>query len=403
MFFGWRVVAGSFVALLLVLGFFTYTFTLLVVPLREEFDVGLEHVMYAPTLAPLAALLTNPIFGEMVDRYPVRWLMTVGCILTAAGFYAMSVASSIDLFIVAYAVTFAVANGLAGIMSAGAAVSRWFVRSRGRALGITMIGTSAGGIALPALATWWLETGGWRGTMENLALFALLVVTPWVWLNIHGRPSDLGLEPDGDGVAPVGGMPPPPSRAMREIVLQREFWLIGISVGLLAGTFSAVLANLSPYATELGASKVQASTLILLLALSGMIGKLAFGMAADLFSLKWGLASSQALSGLAFLLFATEPSYAFMIVAAVCMGFSTGGFLPVWNAMLARVFGVDSYGRAMGAMGPVVTLLVMPAFILVGRMHDLYGSYVSILLLFSMLIVVAMALLLPVRVPDEDE
>ena len=55
----------------------------------------------------------------------------------------MSISNSIGMFVVAYAVTFAVSNGLAGIMTAGAAVSRWFVRSRGRALGITMIGTSA--------------------------------------------------------------------------------------------------------------------------------------------------------------------------------------------------------------------------------------------------------------------
>ena len=42
MFFGWRVVAGSFVAMMLVLGFFTYSFSLFVTPLREEFGVGLE-------------------------------------------------------------------------------------------------------------------------------------------------------------------------------------------------------------------------------------------------------------------------------------------------------------------------------------------------------------------------
>lgn len=403
MFFGWRVVAGSFVSLMLVVGFFTYTFTLFVNPLREEFGVGLEQVMYAPTLAPFLALLTSPFFGVMIDRYPVRRIMTVGCLLTAAGFYSMSLANSVGGFIVLYALTFALSNGLAGIMTAGAVVSRWFIRSRGRALGITTIGTSVGGMVVPALATWWIAEFGWRDSFENLALVMLLLVTPMVWFNVHGRPADLGLEPEGDGTATVAApteeLPPP--LGMKQIASRREFWLIGLSVGLLAGTFSAVLANLAPYATELGASKVEASTLVLLLALCGLVGKLLFGIAADRFHLTWGLWTSQALAGLAFLLMALEPGYALVVLAAMCMGFSTGGFLPVWNAMLARIFGVDSYGRAMGLMGPLITLLTMPAFILVGKMHDRFGDYVTVLMLFGALIVVAMALLAPVRIPDE--
>ena len=403
MFFGWRVVAGSFVSLMLVVGFFTYTFTLFVNPLREEFGVGLEQIMYAPTLAPFLALLTSPFFGIMIDRYPVRWIMTTGCLLTAAGFYTMSLANSVASFIVLYALTFALSNGLAGIMTAGAVVSRWFVRSRGRALGITTIGTSVGGMVVPALATLWIAGSGWRGSFENLALVMLLLVTPMVWFNVRGRPSDLGLEPEGDGataaVADTVELPPP--MGMKEIVSRREFWLIGLSVGLLAGTFSAVLANLAPYATELGASKVEASTLVLILALCGLVGKLLFGVAADRFHLSWGLWTSQALAGLAFLLMSAEPAYSMVVLAAMCMGFSTGGFLPVWNAMLARIFGVDSYGRAMGLMAPLITLLTMPAFILAGKMRDGFGDYVNVLLLFSGLIIVAMAMLVPVRIPEE--
>ena len=132
MFFGWRVVAGSFVSLVVVVGFFTYTFTLFVTPLREEFGVGLEQVMYAPTLAPFLALLTSPFFGVMIDRHPVRIIMTVGCLLTAAGFYALSLAASISTFILLYAITFALSNGLSGIMTAGAVVSRGDLREHGR-------------------------------------------------------------------------------------------------------------------------------------------------------------------------------------------------------------------------------------------------------------------------------
>ena len=68
--------------------------------------------------------------------------------------------------------------------------------------------------------------------------------------------------------------------------------------------------------------------------------------------------------------------------------------------MMAMVFGVDSFGRAMGAMAPLITLFVMPAYVLVGRLHDLQGDYTGSLLVFIVLIVLAILLLAPVRLPD---
>ena len=56
MFFGWYVVGGGFLAQLLVVGFFTYAVSLLVVPVREEFGVSLEQVMYSLTVGTFAGL-----------------------------------------------------------------------------------------------------------------------------------------------------------------------------------------------------------------------------------------------------------------------------------------------------------------------------------------------------------
>ena len=405
MFFGWRVVAGSFVAMMLVLGFFTYTFTLFVTPLREEFGVGLEAVMYSLTLGTLLGLVVSPLSGILIDRVPIRALMTAGCLLVALGFWAMSRSSSIGMFNLIFALTFSIGNGIAGTMPGSAVVSRWFIRSRGRAMGITTIGTSVGGMTLPGLATWWMAESGWRGTLENFALVALFVVTPWVWFNIRSRPSDLGLLPDGvkeDPDAPAAPVETGEAPGMLEIVRRKEFWLIGLSVGFLIAAFSATLANLSPYAVELGASKAQASTLITLLAITGLIGKLIFGAAADRFSLKWGLWASQSLVGVALVLMIIQPPYPLLVFAALCLGFATGGLLPVWNSMMALVFGVNSFGRAMGIMGPLITLFVMPAYVLVGRLHDLQGDYTGSLSVFLLLIVLGIALLAPVTLPDGD-
>ena len=139
------------------------------------------------------------------------------------------------------------------------------------------------------------------------------------------------------------------------------------------------------------------SSLIMVVALAGFAGKLLFGFAADKFSLKAGLWTAQLLVILGFVTLAQEPTYPLMVLASALVGLAAGGMLPVWGAMTAHAFGLASYGRAMGLMGPLITLCIMPAFPLVGRLFDLSGSYVSSLYLFAGVTVVAAALLLPLN------
>ena len=64
---------------------------------------------------------------------------------------------------------------------------------------------------------------------------------------------------------------------------------------------------------------------------------------------------------------------------------------------MAKLFGLASYGRAMGLIGPLVTLCVLPAFPLAGRLYDLSGDFKLTLFVFSGVVVAAGVLLIPLR------
>ena len=403
MFYGWRVVAGAFAGMVLVNGIFTYAFTVLVDPIRNEFNASLEQVMYSLTLGTFCGLLVGPVVGILIDRYSVRYLMTLGCLIMAIGLYAISTAQSIGHFNILVGITMALSMGTVSSMSGSAVVSRWFTVSRGKALGIASMGTSLGGVIVPALLAWWVELYGWRGALQNLALTAAVVVMPFLWLTIRSRPEDVGLQAEG---IPAEAQQPGASAAqvlgMADIVRMRAFWLIGLSMGLVFAAFSSMMANLAPYAARLGVGEGAISTMIAVLAMGGLVGKLVFGTAADRIDLKHGLWAAHALLGTAFLILLAEPAYPWLLVASVCFGLSTGGLLPVWNALVARVFGVDSFGRAMGAMGPLITLSIMPAYALVGRLFDTTGSYSLGLWVFNGFILGAAALLLPLKIKSHS-
>ena len=203
MYYGWRVVGSAFIAQLFVVGFFTYAVSLLVEPIRSEFGVSLEQVMYSLTAATFVGLFMQPIGGILIDRYSVRTLMAIGALLYALGLYAAANSASLVQYIVFFALTMAIANAMVGSLSASAVISRWFTASRGRALGIAAIGTSVGGVIIPALISYWLGSVGWRGALENLALAVLVIVLPVVIIGIRSHPADVALmaEPSPAGVA----------------------------------------------------------------------------------------------------------------------------------------------------------------------------------------------------------
>lgn len=404
MFYGWRVVAGAFTGMMLANGFFSYAFTILVDPIRAEFGASLEEVMYSLTIGTVFGLIVSPITGVLIDRHSVRALMTLGSLMVAAGFYLTSIATSITFFNLSIGLTMAMAMTYTGSMAGSAAVTRWFTRSLGKAMGIAAMGTSMGGIVIPALLTYWLNSDGWRGALQNISLVTLLLVTPILWFSIRSRPADVGLQPEAEAeteatAATTEYKENTVSLDMSQIVRMREFWFLGLSMGLVFSSFASMLANLAPYATRLGISEADVSSMIALLAFGGLAGKLAFGMAADRINLKVGLWIAHALLGTAFVILIFEPPFALLLVASFSFGLSTGGLLPVWNAMVAKVFGVDSFGRAMGVMGPIITLNIIPAYIIVGRLFDSTGSYTAGLILFSFVIGLAAIMIVPLRLP----
>jgi predicted MFS family arabinose efflux permease len=402
MFFGWRVVGGAFFGMLLANGLFTYGFTILVNPIRAEFGASLEEVMYSLTMGTMGGLIFGPLIGICIDRYSVRLLMTLGCLVSAALLYAVSNTQSVLAFNLTFGLSMSLCMGTMSSMTGSAVVARWFTVSRGKALGIAAMGTSLGGVIVPALLTWWVESSGWRGALENMSLLILVLATPVIWLNIRNRPQDLGLHADGIVEPNVeAGAGAANALGMGDIVRMRSFWLIGLSMGMVFAAFSSMLANLSPYAARLGTGEAAISTMIAVLSIAGLVGKLVFGTAADRINLKYGLWSAHILLLIAFSILLLEPPYWLLLVASACFGLSTGGLLPVWNAMIARVFGVDSFGRTMGAMGPLITICIMPGFAVTGRLFDSTGSYSAGLWLFGGAICIAAALLVPLRLPDQ--
>ncbi len=382
----WPVVAGAMLAQMFTIGFYSYAFSFLVLPLQAEFGATRAEVMYAMTASTLAGFLLAPLLGTLVDRHPPRLLMCAATLVYAGGLWLLSASPGIGVFIAVFALTMALPNNLLGVLLINPLVSRCFVATRGRALGIAALGPSLGGFLAPPAFVYLLEQFGWRGGVQIYAAALLLVLLPVLWLAIRGVPRpDAQARPTTSG--PGGG------NGFAAILVRREYWLIGIPVGLSFCTIAGVLANFTPYLVSVGLPANDAAGLLIASPVGGVIGKLLFGHAADRFDKRKLLLSALLLMFGGVMLLALVPSRAGVLCAMLAIGMASGATSPTWGALLPQVFGLAAYGRVMGAMAPLITLLVTGGFALAGISFDATGSYLTMLWSFAAALAVGALLL----------
>ena len=404
MFYGWVIVVGIFVVQLFMVGFFIYGFPLLVDPVQKEFASSVTDVVLGISIGAWTGAIISPSIGSLVDKWSARGLIVIGTLSLAASLFLMSICQGIYQFAAVLAVLMAAANVLVGPITGSALISRWFSASRGRALGIAATGTSVGGLLVPFLLENSIASMGWRGALQLLAACVVVLVLPLMIFGLRDHPSDMGLHPDGAESAQSSAVAAPVSREWTtgEVLRNPSFWLIGTSLGLLFLSYVGVLANLHKYATELGIEAGSATRLIQTIAITGFIGKLVFGWAADRISLRVGLWLAQGLAAVGIAMLSFEPGYTTIVLAASMMGLAAGGMLPVWGAMVAAEFGVESYGRVMGLMMPVIAPFAGAGPILAGLSVDMTGSYSMALQGFVGVLMIGAMLLIPLRLATEQ-
>lgn len=404
MFYGWRIVVVAMLAMGLSNGLNSYSYGLLVLPVGTEFGASRMDMMWGLTAGSLTSVLISPFAGSLMDRRSARMLFAVGAVSLALAMGVIAVSRNVWEFVLAFVLPMPIGATLLGQIGTNTLVSRWFTKHRGRALGITALGTSIGGLSMPLIVQTLVDAYGWRTACLWLAAIALLVLLPPVWLIVRNRPSDLGLHPDGGpgDAAARAAAPGAAAAQLPDLLKSVEFWRIAIAVGALMATFTVILANFVPYAIGHGVAARQAAFLISTVSVAGISGKLIFSIFADRIDLKWALLGALALIALSLGLLVRFHAHWIMLTAAGLVGLASGAFLPAWGALLARLYGPFIFGRVMGRMQPIAIIMVMLAMPLSGHLFDRTGSYGATFLTMAGVAALAFLILLPLRMNPSE-
>lgn len=378
-YYGWWVLAAVAVCEMLAYGATTFSAGLFVKPLEAELGVSRADANSSVAIVHIGAGIAAPVMGLLLDRYSLRWIVALGGLCMASGLAIIASTSSLLVMALACALLLSVAFVANGVLTSTTAVSRWFSRRRGRAMGVVAVATSAGGFVIAPLVSHEIEAFGWRGALYAQSALVLSVVLFLALFVIRERPASMGL---GDHAEVQGAASDRPRVAPRpvpwtygRILASRNFWLIGLSTSTLAGAVSAIIVTIPPYASDLGFDLKRAGLLISVLSFAGIATKLTAGWVADLVDRRWILAGGGLALACALGLFLAEPGYWALTGACALTGMALGVIIPAGAALTADRFGADSYGKVYGMMttlGSVFNVLNVRG---VGEVFDRTGDY----------------------------
>ncbi len=401
-FYGWWIVAASFVVHFTMMGTTFYSFGVLLKPLSEEFGASRFAVGSALPTLMLAGALCGPLIGREVDRRGARGPMVLGALLMAVGFLAFSRIDSVLGLYAAFGGLVAVGGALLGPLPNTALVASWFQRGRGTAIGISQIGISLSGLVMAYVTTWLVVEYGWRTAVLCFAAVPIAVVLPVVALVIVNRPEDRGLLPDGlqadgDEAKPA---PPPAQGSLRDALRERDLWLIALVIGLNFAGSGSVSQVIHSHVTDLGHSAARAAGVLSLMAGMAALGKPVFGGLADRISPRSAMAIATGLQAVGLVAILLSPGHEALLIASLVFGLGFGGIMPLFGMLTAARFGAARLGRMMGAAGPVMLPFQLMGLPFATAVFDRTGSYLPAFVTFLAFYAAALAVLS--RIPAES-
>jgi MFS family permease len=421
-FYGWIIVGVTFLIGVTESSAIQSFLSVFMKPMGKDFDWSRTAVTGAMAFGSLCAGILSPFVGPILDRNGPRMVAFWSILIMSAGLICMAYCNSIWQFYLFFGVGRMIAVGILGLL-VSVTISNWFVRKRGRAMGIAWLGPRLGAMILPALSQLIILTLGWRMAWGVLGVVIFLISGIPALLFLRRRPEDVGSLPDGapsdseinkhEGslteVRPKSsGKSSEPIWTRAQALHTKAFWMLTLihSMSFFAG--AAIMFHIFPFLTDKGMNEMTAVWVLSTIAAFGALGSFVWGFLAEKFRIQDLLAINAFTSGLIFLLlfwaidFKGPHTIGVVIIFALAAfhGMLLGGRYPIMDTIWAVFFGRTSLGSIFSMASPFrfIANAIGPLF--ASLCFDMFGSYTFPFYLFCVIFFLVGAICLFTKSPQ---
>jgi MFS family permease len=361
-------------------------FGVFVRPLEAEFGWTRTQVSLASVIISWMIVLVSPLQGILIDRFGARPVVLCSIPAFAAGIAALYVLpNNLAVFYLMWVIIPVLAVGLWPLAYLKA-VSTWFDRRLGLAIGIANAGIGIGSALVPLIAGTLIATYGWRSGYLGLAIIALAVTWPVSWLFLREQHAVGEARKPGAGQAPpLFGIP------FKEAARTRSFWLLAGAYFLLGVINTALITQQIPMLIDSGLTPQAAAFVQSVFGIAMMVGRLGTGYVIDRVFAPWVMIVVSLGAAIACAMYGSGVAGAMVFVSACLIGLVVGAEFDVLAFMIKRYFGIVAYGRLYGVIFAVFQFGagIGAAALPISRGH--FGSYTPGLYAFGIVLVLAAA------------
>lgn len=410
-FYGWYILAIGMIGAFMAAGTSQLFMSLMLKPLTREFGWSRTAATGAITTGTIIAGLLSLPFGKLADRYGPRWLTSLGALVIAGAYVAITKFVDLWQFYVIFVIARVVSTNTISNIAPKTAAVNWFRRFRGRALGLLSMATPLGVAMLAMIAQFIMETHSWRTVFLVFAIAMIVLQVLPAALVLRRRPEDIGLVPDGLSSNRGKTASADQSLAEEEIAWTLSeaartpsLWLLitAITVALLVN--SGIGFHLVAYYTDIGIGPSIAAGALSIYALTGALGNVIWGFLSERLPERLLASAVMVLTAVSILILQSVRTDTGAFIFAILFGLTSRGEGTLVNIILAQYFGRSSYGAISGfvfpfnmlglGIGPLVSSV---SFDLTGSYYAVFNVFVAVSILSAVLLWLAKKPALPTR------
>jgi len=372
-FYGWNVVAATFVMALFSFGLGFYGLTVYVAMLQRLHGWSASAVSAPITVYYVAGALLTAAIGEVYVRFGPRVVVAVGSVAMATGLGALGIVAQAWQL---YPVFLLMSLGW-GAMSGAAIniiVAPWFVRRRGLAISIAFNGATIGGVIVTPALIPLIDRLGFARALATAGLVLLATLLAVAVGVMRRDPGELGLGPDGD---PHRASSEPATRApggRSDALRTWRFWSVSapFALGLAAqvGVLTHLVALVTPVLGAGGAARAVSTTTA-----AAVIGRLVTGLVVDRLDRRLVASVTLVIQIIGVLLLAWPRSTGGVYVGCVLFGVGVGNLTTLPGLILAVEWPRERFAALVGLVVGINQFTFAFGPSLVGVLRDWTGAY----------------------------
>lgn len=398
LFYGWLIVLVAFLSVGITYGT-KGAYGVIQLSMLKDFGWTRAQVAGAFSANMFIYAVTVLFMGKVMDKIGVKNTLVIGGTLTGLAYYLITIIKTPVQFYLCYGILLGAAGSCMGMVPGPTAVSRWFIKKRGRALALTLVASPLGAAIFTMLAKNWLVTAGWRGTFKIMAIMSwILVIAPSLFF-MKNKPEDIGLHPDGDTVEQKLDLANSSAETNNDevwtygkVFKSYKAWALILAYFFFGGNGISQQIHQVPHLINNGLTQGQATDALALNMFLSVVSMLMWPTISDFIDRKKALLISLLLQVIGTIILMNAHTIGMAYLFVVIMGLSYMGAYGLFSALAADLFGRKSLGTVNGVMATSASLGAAAATYFGGYIYDATKSYTTLWLICILGLVLAMLL-----------